>query len=321
VSDRANNDLAALLTPAPSKGVQFSQGKILTWDRDELRNTVEWRGITLTDLPMIEGLNNLVLKPGDVVGLMGWAPENAKGVGTWWIIGKLSNPGEFIADLTFYLGQVRFRAPNTGYDQVYFGADTDGDPLTVFYYGDSASTRAIQIFNRNTLDMNYADGRTSITTNGTEGSQIVQIKDQAGNDLFASNGATGGVGMADPWIPYPVWPTSDAQQLGTTYLPATTSAAFQTIWRGYVPVYHPRITYGIAILATGTAGWELRLNPAGAGPTTVASGGGSASGTVTVPGFGTTFTPGNEVEIIVNARNTGGGTTHIGVDRMYGRQS
>lgn len=302
MSDRANNDLAALLTPAPSKGVQFSQGKILTWDRNELRNTVEWRGITLTDLPLIEGLNNLVLKPGDVVGLMGWAPENAKGVGTWWIVGKLSNPGEFIADLTFYLGQVRFRSPNNAYDQVYFGADTDGNPLTIFYYGDASSSRAIQI-------------------SGPLNSQIVQIKDQAGNDIFATNGATGGVGMADPWIPLPVYPTTDAQQLGTTYLPATTSAAFQTIWRGYVPVYHPRITYGIIVLATGTAGWELRLNPAGAGPTTVASGGGSATGTVNVPGFGTTFTPGQEVEIIVNARNTGGGTTHIGVDKMYGRQT
>lgn len=302
MSDRANNDLAALLTPAPSKGVQFSQGKILTWDRTNLRNTIEWRGITITDVPMIEGLNNLVLKVGDVVGLMGWAPENAKGVGTWWIVGKLSNPGEFIADLTFYLGQVRFRTANGEFDQVYIGSDTNGNPLTIFYYGDAASSRAIQI-------------------SGTLNQQIVQIKDQAGNDIFATNGATGGVGMADPWIPFPVYPTTDAQQLGTTYLPATTSAAFQTIWRGFVPVYHPRITYGIIVTATGTAGWELRLNPAGAGPTTVASGGGSASGTVDVPGFGTTFTPGQEVEIIVNARNTGGGTTHIGVDKMYGRQT
>lgn len=320
MSDRANNDLAALLTPAPSKGVQFSQGKILTWDRDQLRNTIEWRGITLTDLPLIEGLNNLVLKPGDVVGLMGWAPENAKGVGTWWIVGKLSNPGEFIADLTFFLGQVRFRTPNDAYDQMYIGADTDGDPLTILYYGDASSTRAIQIFDRTVLDMNYADGRTSITTNGVEGSQIIQIKDQAGNDLFASNGATGGVGMADPWIPLPVYPTTSAEQLGTTYLPATTSASFQTIWRGRNPIYHPRVSYGILILATGVSEWQLRMN-SGSGAVTLASGSGSASGTVDVPGFGTTFTPGGEVEIIVNARNTGGGTTHIGVEKMYGRQT
>jgi hypothetical protein len=320
MTDRANNDLAALLTPAPSKGVQFSQGKILTWDRDELRNTVEWRGITLTDLPMIEGLNNLVLKPGDVVGLMGWAPENAKGVGTWWIIGKLSNPGEFIADLTFYLGQVRFRTANGEYDQVYIGSDTNGEPLTIFYYGDPASTRALQIFGGDTLDMNYADGRTSIITSGTEGSQIIQIKDQAGNDLFASNGGTGGIGMADPWIPYHIAPTTAAQSSGTTYLPATTSASYVSMYRGFNPVYHPRVTYGIIVTATGTSEWQLIMNT-GSGNVVVATGGGGQSGTVDVPGFGTTFTPGNQVEFVVNVRNTGGGTTHLGVDRLYGRQT
>lgn len=321
MTDRANNDLAALLTPAPSKGVQFSQGKILTWDREQLRNTVEWRGITLTDLPMIEGLNNLVLKPGDVVGLMGWAPEHAKGVGTWWIIGKLSNPGEFIADLTFYLGQVRFRTQNDGFDQVYFGSDTDGEPLTLFFYGDSASTRAIEIGNRNHIQINYADGRRAIRIDGTEASQIIRIFDQAGNEMFSTNGATGGVGMADPWIPYPVFPTSDAQLSGTRLQPATTSAAYVTLWRGFVPVYHPRITYGTTIVSTGTPGWQLRLNPNGAGAVTVAETGDPGSGTVDVPGFGTTFTPGQQVEIIVNGRNTGGGTTWLGVDRMYGRQS
>lgn len=298
MTDRTNNDLAALLTPAPSKGVQFSQGKILTWDRIRLENTIEWRGITLTDVPMIEGLNNLVLKPGDVVGLMGWAPENAKGVGTWWIIGKLSNPGEFIADLTFYLGQVRFRTQNGEYDQVYFGSDTDGDPLTILYYGDPASTRALQIINGN----------------------VIQIRDTAGNELFSNNGATGGVGMADPWIPYNMFPTTNAVQSGTTYLPSTTSAAFTAIWRGFNPVYHPVIAYGVNVIATGTAEWRIRVNY-GAGDFTGASGTGTAGGTFPMPNFGTEFNPGTQVEFQLEARNTGGGTTHIGLDRLYGRQT
>lgn len=320
MTDRTTSDLAALLTPPPSAGVQFSQGKILSWDRIELRNTIEWRGITLTDVPLVEGLNNLVLKEGDIVGMLGWAPENSKGVGSWWIIGKLSNPGEFIADLTFYLGQVRFRTQNGEYDQVYFGSDTDGDPLTIFYYGDPGSTRAIQIFDRTVLDMNYANGSTSIITSGVEGSQIIQIKDQFGNDLFASNGATNGLGMADPWIPYHVGPTTNAQQLGTTYLPATTSATFTPIWRGFNPVYHPVVGYGVNVTATGTAEWRWRVNP-GPGDFTTASGGGSASGTFDVPTFGAGFNPGGVVEFTLEARNTGGGTTHIGVDRLYGRQT
>jgi len=320
MTDRTTSDLAALLTPAPSAGVQFSQGKILTWDRINLRNTVEWRGITLTDLPLIEGLNNLVLKPGDIIGMLGWAPQNSKGVGSWWILGKLSNPGEFIADLTFFLGQVRFRTQNGQYDQVYFGSDTDGDPLTILYYGDPGSTRAIQIFDRTVLDMNYADGSTSIITSGTEGSQIIQIKDQAGNDLFASNGATGGVGMADPWIPYNMFPTTSAVQSGTTYLPSTTNATFTAIWRGFNPVYHPVIAYGVNVIATGSPEWRIRVNY-GIGDFTGASGTGTSSGTFPMPNFGAGMTPGTQVEFQLEARNTGGGTTHIGLDRLYGRQT
>jgi hypothetical protein len=320
MTDRTNSDLAALLTPAPSRGVQFSQAVVLTWDNETLHNTLEWRGITLTDIPIVEGINALVIRPGDVVGMLGWAPENAKGVGSWWILGKLSNPGEFVADLNVTAKLFRFVTEN-GDTLAFFGKEGDGDPMWGLYYGQSDEQWAIRLVDANSFVMSYRNGQDVFRTSGVSGSQIFRIFDQAGNELFSSNGATNGVGMADPWIPYLVQPTTDAQQLGTTYLPATTSAAFQTIWRGYNPVYHPRIAYGIRILATGTAGWEIRLNPDGAGATTVASGSGSAGGIVDVPGFGTTFTPGREVEIIVNARNTGGGTTHIGVDRMYGRQS
>lgn len=298
MTDRTTSDLAALLTPPPSAGVQFAQGKVLTWDRNRLENTIELRGVTLRDLPMVEGLNNLVLKPGDVVGLLGWAPQNSKGVGSWWILGKLSNPGEFIADLTFFLGQIRFRTSNDAYDQAYFGSDTSGEPLTILYYGDAGSTRALQIINRN----------------------VIQIRDTAGNELFSNNGATGGVGMADPWIPYNMFPTTNAVQSGTTYLPSTTSATFTAIWRGFNPVYHPVIAYGVNVIATGTAEWRIRVNY-GAGDFTGASGGGTGSGTFPMPNFGAGFNPGTQVEFQLEARNTGGGTTHIGLDRLYGRQT
>lgn len=297
MTDRTTSDLAALLTPAPSAGVQFAQGTILTWDRERLENTIEWRGVTLRDIPMIEGLNNLVLKPGDVVGLLGWAPENSKGIGSWWILGKLSNPGEFIADLTFFLGQVRFRTQGDEYDQVYFGSDTAGNPLTILYYGDAGSTRALQIINRN----------------------AIQIKDPSNNEIFG-NDAGSGVGISRPWLPYLMSPTTTATQSGTTYLPATTNAAYTAIWRGFNPIFHPRIAYGVNMIATGTPGWQIRMDD-GTGLVVVASGTGSASGTFNVPGWGTTTNPASVREIVLEARNTGGGTTHIGIDRLYGRQS
>jgi hypothetical protein len=298
MTDRTNNDLAALLTPAPSKGVQFSQGKVLTWDRQELRNTIEWRGITLTDVPMIEGLNNLVLKVGDVVGLMGWAPENAKGVGTWWIIGKLSNPGEFIADLTFYLGQVRFRTKGDEYDQVYFGSDTAGQPLTILYYGDAESTRAIQIANRNSLI----------------------LRDTSGNNIFSNDSAS--VGIARPWITYRLVPGFSAQGVGegsVSLWPSTTSTSYVEMLTGQNPLWHPRISVGVATSTTGggAAGWQFRING-----TTVFTNSGSGSATVDVPGWGSTINPGDVISLQVYGRAEGGATrAWFQCDRLYGRQT
>jgi hypothetical protein len=316
VTDRANNDLAALLTPAPSKGVQFSQGIILSWDRIELRNTIEWRGITLTDVPMIEGLNNLVLKVGDVVGLMGWAPENAKGVGTWWIVGKLSNPGEFIADLTFYLGGVRFLTQNGQYDQVYFGSDTNGEPLTILYYGDEASNRAIQIANGDNIQINYADSNRAIRIDGTVGSQIIRIFDQAGNEVFGTDGLSNGVGLSRPYLYYHMATTVNAQIVGTVFVPSTTSAAYVAIYDGNPQVFHPRVSYDIGISASGVTDWRILANG-----TVVFTGSPSASGFFDIPGWGDTVNPGDIVNFTIEARNTGAGTTRVMVRRFAGHRS
>ena len=295
MSDRVNNDLAALLTPAPSKGVQFSQGKILTWDRQNLHNTIEWRGITLTDLPLIEGLNNLVLKPGDVVGLMGWAPENAKGVGTWWIVGKLSNPGEFIADLTFFLGQVRFRTQGDGYDQMYIGVDTLGQPLTVMYYGDASSTRALQIANRNWLSLRDSSG-----------------------DIIFDNDAGSGHGIGQPYFNIPMVPsTGTSVVVGGPFWPAFTNVAYQEVMHGFTTLWHPKVTIGVATNVTaGAVDWDVRFDGVSAGTSS-----GSGTLTVDVPGWGSTTMPGDTRSLQLFCRNTSGTQSRVMVDRCYGRQS
>lgn len=293
MTDRTTSDLAALLTPPPSAGVQFSQGKILTWDREELRNTIEWRGITLTDIPMIEGLNNLVLKPGDIVGMLGWAPENSKGVGSWWILGKLSNPGEFIADLTFWLGQVRFRTPNDGYDQVYFGSDTDGEPLTLFFYGDASSSRALSIANTN----------------------VISITDPSGHQIFANDALTR-TGLARPYLHYHLAPTTNAVINGTVFVPSTSSAAYVNLYEGSPYVWHPKVSYNIGISATGVTDWRILVNGA-----VVFTGSSSASGDFSIPGWGDAVLPGHIVDFVIQARNTGGGFTRMTIRRFEGRQS
>lgn len=300
MTDRTTSDLAALLTPPPSTGVQFSQGKILTWDREELRNTIEWRGITLTDIPMIEGLNNLVLKPGDIVGMLGWAPENSKGVGSWWILGKLSNPGEFIADLTFFLGQVRFRTKGNEYLQAYFGQTAhDGLPLTVLYYGDAANTRALQIY----------------------GTNVIEIKDTANNVIFA-NDSQSGAGIARPYMPLRVVPGFNAQGVGegaVSLWPSTPNAAYTQMFTGNNPLWQPRISVGVATstIDGGAAGWQFRING-----TTVHTTSGSGSATVNVPGWGSTINPGDVITLEIYGRIEGGATrAWFMCDRLYGLQS
>lgn len=293
MTDRTNISIASLLTPPPSHGVQFSQGIIRQWERTELRNQIEWRGITLTDVPMVEGINALALKEGDIVGMLGWAPENAKGVGSWWILGKLSNPGEFVSDLTFFLGQIRFRTKTNEFDQAYFGSDTDGDPLTILYYGNSASTRALQISNENSI----------------------MIRDPADHIIFENDSASG-VGIGRPYLYYHLAPTVNAMIQGTVFVPSTASAAYVDLYEGRPHVWHPRVSYDIGISATGVTDWRILVNG-----TVVFTGSPSAAGDFDIPGWGTDITPGEAVTFVIQARNTGAGFTRVMVRRFEGRQS
>jgi hypothetical protein len=292
MSDRNNSNLASLLTPAPARGAQITQAKILAWDRTELSNTLEWRGITIQDVPVIEGINPLALKVGDIVCMLGWAPENAKGVGTWFILGKISVPGEFVADLTFYLGQIRFQS-KTGEDQAYFGYDSDGDPLTDLYYGDSSSTPALRIANRDSI----------------------VIRDPSGNQIFANDSASR-VGLGRPYLHYNMVPTVNAVINGTVFVPSTTSAAYVSLYEGRPTVWHPFVTYDVGISATGVTDWRLLANG-----TVVFTGSASASGTFAIPGWGTTVLPDDVVTFTLEARNTGAGFTRVMVRRFEGRQT
>lgn len=295
MSDRSNNDLAALLTPAPSKGVQFSQGVVLTWDRIEGHNTIEWRGVTLTDVPFLEGINPLVIQEGDVVGMLGWAPENAKGVGSWWILGKLTNPGEFVNDLTFFLGQVRFLTREFGYDQVFFGSDTDNVPLSILFYGDEDSTRALTI----------------------SGTNLLTLRDSRGGIIFA-NDAGSGVGIARPYFNIPMVASSGTSVVvGGPFWPAFTNVNYQEVMHCLTTLWHPKIAVSVnGSITAGTLEWQLRVDGVVAG-----SSSGDSSIVVDVPSWGITTNPGDQVSVQLWARNTSGTQSRLIVDRCYGRQT
>lgn len=294
MTDRTTSDLAALLTPAPSAGVQFSQGKILTWDNETLHNTVEWRGITLTDIPIVEGINALVIRPGDIVGMLGWAPENAKGVGSWWILGKLSNPGEFVADLDVTAKIFRF-VTEEGYPLAFFGKEADGDPLWILHYGESDGQSAIRIVN----------------------ADYISISSRDGSEVFATDGATR-TGLAKPYLNIPMYPSSGTSVVvGGPFWPAFTNVNYQEVMHGITTLWHPRIRMGVNVsTAAGTVEWQLRLSG-----TVLASSSGDSFVTGNVPGWGSTTVPGDQLSVQLYARNTSGTQSRLTVDYCYGLQS
>lgn len=294
MTDRTTSDLAALLTPAPSSGVQFSQGKVLTWSNETLRNTIEWRGITLTDVPLVEGINALVIRPGDVVGMLGWAPENAKGVGSWWILGKLSNPGEFVADLAVTAKLFRF-VTEDGHTLAFFGKQANGDPMWYMTYGGSDEQRAIGISN----------------------GDFISIYDRTGNEVFGTDGATLN-GLSRPYFNIPMVPSSGTSVVvGGPFWPSFTNAAYQEVMHGVTTLWHPRINIGVSTNApSGTVEWQIRVDGVVAG-----SASGTAAVIATVPGWGTTTIPGSQRSVQLWARNTAGVASRVIVDRCFGMQS
>lgn len=87
----SRSDLTPLLTPPPDEPVRFGQGKILSWDRETFENQIEFRGVTITDVPVMSGIEALTYEVGDIVSLIGWAPDG--GFGSWWINGRIVIPG------------------------------------------------------------------------------------------------------------------------------------------------------------------------------------------------------------------------------------
>lgn len=83
-------ELGRLLSPA-EPGLQFSQGVVLEWNPETFENKVEWKKITLTNVPVLSGPDALTYQAGDVLALLGWNPGG--GLGSWWIIGRVITPG------------------------------------------------------------------------------------------------------------------------------------------------------------------------------------------------------------------------------------
>jgi hypothetical protein len=91
----SSEDLTPQLTPSLSRAVTFGQGLVLEWDPSTFQNVIEWRGISLRNLPVSGGFDGMTIQPGDTVVVKGWAPQG--GIGSWWIDGRYIIPGSAAA--------------------------------------------------------------------------------------------------------------------------------------------------------------------------------------------------------------------------------
>lgn len=165
----------------------------------------------------------------------------------------------------------------------------------------------------------FDDGELAFSLNGTPGSTYWAGRDRQGNQLIANDSASG-VGLSQPYLNIPMVPSSGTSVVvGGPFWPAFTNTSYQEVFHCTTTLWHPRISIGVGTNApSGTVEWELRIN----GTTTVGSGSGTANGTFTIPGWGSTVKPdgaGHSVQLW--ARNTAGVQSRVIVDRCYGTKS
>lgn len=169
------------------------------------------------------------------------------------------------------------------------------------------------------MRLNYEDGTRGIVFGGTPGQQVFALCDETG-DYIVTNDAASGHGLARPYIPLRIVPSSEAQVYGSSFYPSHTSGSFTRLWYGFNPVFHPRVQIGVATATVGggTARWRLLINGTDVTGEVTSSG----SRTVAIPGWGTSVLPAQTVEFTVEGRAADGASNVLlNVDRFFALQS
>lgn len=82
----AGDDLTPLLAASPPTGVGFRQGKVVSWNQTTAENQIDVGGAILTNVPILNTNESLLLQAGNVVALLTSGP-------TWFILGRVTVPG------------------------------------------------------------------------------------------------------------------------------------------------------------------------------------------------------------------------------------
>ena len=76
--------------------LRYMQGTVVAWDPATAQNVVRIRGTDHTNVPLIGGLDGLVMRPRDQVAILAWSPNG--GTAAYFIIGRLVVPGSPAAE-------------------------------------------------------------------------------------------------------------------------------------------------------------------------------------------------------------------------------
>lgn len=143
-----------------------------------------------------------------------------------------------------------------------------------------------------------------------------------GGRIVMSDDAESGHGLGRPYLNMTMVPSFDAQQSGTgagSLWASTDSGTPTQLLNGFNPIWHPKLDIGVAMAgAGGTGHWRLVINDV------IVLSDETTGGlrTVSIPGWGSDITPGQDVNIQVFGWVTSGpGRVFLQVDRLYGRQS
>lgn len=87
-----SDEYAHLIVGAEREHAGYGQGIIVHWNPDTYENEIEYKGTTLTNLPVLSGVEAMTYERGDVVLLMRWSPTGS-GLASYWIAGRPVVPG------------------------------------------------------------------------------------------------------------------------------------------------------------------------------------------------------------------------------------
>jgi len=139
------DDLASLLTAAPSAGMRYGQGQIIQWDPETFENVILWNGQPLENLPIVGTTDALSYQPGQYVALHGLDASGEKGATQWWIAGRILVPGSDNAEqiVDFLRGSLaREIAAQVFVDRIHSVYDATNAQRTSDSFGDPTTGTA-----------------------------------------------------------------------------------------------------------------------------------------------------------------------------------